>query len=318
MPVEKSEERDEFHVLTDSGTYTEHHYTNEKELEQLVVAHAEEVFGKNTLYVDVKQKIASKFQARITDGLLLDFRKKPIPHLWVVEYELGSHDLEKHVIPQLRGFVKAFDNEETITALRNAIYQEISRNEKKLRKFKELAQEREEVYLTVDKALQGDATILLVYDRLPWNIEERFDESDFTYDTYFMVFRTFEREGKLVHLVNPLHSFEESARTVELDVDSSTSIDVGGSVEEKMDYIRDSAVKELCKKCLAEFSTADILPRYGHWVVVKRNSREFLWIGFRQWFFAIEYLQRNGRWSRRTRIYDQDDWEKARGDFWTP
>jgi hypothetical protein len=56
MPVEKSEEGDEFHVLTDSGAYTEHHYKNEKELEELVVAHADEVFGKNTLYVDVKQK----------------------------------------------------------------------------------------------------------------------------------------------------------------------------------------------------------------------------------------------------------------------
>jgi hypothetical protein len=248
--------------------------------------------------------------------LLLDFRKKPVPHLWVVEYELGSHDLEKHVIPQLRGFVKAFDNEETITALRNAIYQEISRNEDKLRKFKELAQEKEEVYLTVDKALQRDATILLVYDRLPWNIEERFDESDFTYDTYFMVFRTFGREGKLVHLVNPLHSFEETARTVRSDVDSSTSVDVGASVEEKMDYIRDGTVKELCKKCLNEFPTAEILPRYGHWVVLRQNGTEFLWMGFRQSFFAIEYLQRNGNWSRRVRIYNQNDWDKSRGDIW--
>src|SRR2546428_12755656 len=150
MRVEKSEEGDKFHVLTESGTYTEHHYANEKELEQLVVAHAEEVFGKNTLYVDVKQKIASKFQARITDGLLLDFRKKPIPHLWVVEYELGSHDLERHVVPQLRGFVKAFSNEETIATVRDSVYNEINTDAKKQKLFKELTGDKLEPYLTLN------------------------------------------------------------------------------------------------------------------------------------------------------------------------
>ena len=205
MPVEKGEHADEFHILTDAGVYRERLYKTEEELERLVVAHAEEVFGRSTLYFDVKQRVASKLHAGITDGLLLDFRKKPNPHLWVVEYELYSHDLDKHVIPQLRRFVKAFSNEETIATVRDSVYTEITTNAQKLKAFKKLAGEKSEVYLTLNKTLHaGDATMLLVYDRLPENIDGIFDEADFNYDTRFMEFRTFESKGKMIHLVNPL------------------------------------------------------------------------------------------------------------------
>ncbi len=200
------EDENQYHVLTDSGVYKEHPYKNEQELERLVVAHAEDVFGKSTLYFGVKQKVASKLHARVTDGLFLDFTKKPIPYLWVVEYELDSHDLERHVIPQLRGFVKAFANEETTATLRSSIYDEINASAEKLRRFQELAGEKAEVYFTLDKALHGDATILVVYDRLPENLEKRLDEADFDYDARFIEFRTFENKGKLAHYFNPLRS----------------------------------------------------------------------------------------------------------------
>ena len=203
-----------FHLLTDTGVYRERTYKNEEELERLVVAHADEIFGKSTLYFDVKQRVATKLHSRVTDGLLLDFRKKPIPHLWVVEYEMYSHDLERHVIPQLRGFVKAFSNEETIATVRDSVYNEINTDAKKQKLFKELTGDKLEPYLTLNKTLHaGDATILLVYDRLPENIDEIFDESDFSYDTRFMEFRTFEGNGKLVHLVNPLLPGEAEAGT---------------------------------------------------------------------------------------------------------
>ena len=204
LPAETTQEGDNFQILTESGPYTERSYKSEKDLEELVTTRADEVFGKKTLYFGIKQKVASKLHPRVTDGVLIDFRKKPIPHFWVVEYELSSHDLERHVIPQLRGFVKAFGNEETTAAVRESIYQQITASEEKTKRFKELAGGESEIYYTLDKALHGDATILLVYDRVPEDIDEVLSESDFDYDTWLMEFRTFESHGKLVHLVNPL------------------------------------------------------------------------------------------------------------------
>jgi hypothetical protein len=154
--------------------------------------------------------VASRLHTRVTDGLLLDFRNKSIPHLCIVEYELYSHDLEKHVIPQLRGFVKAFENEETVTAVRETVYNEISTDNEKLKQFKELAGERSEVHFTLDRALHGNATLLVVFDRVPENIDDVLEEADFDYDTWITEFRTFEKDGRLVHLVNPLLPLEAS------------------------------------------------------------------------------------------------------------
>jgi hypothetical protein len=210
LPSERDEKGTEFQILTDTGVYRERPYKNEQELERLVVAHAEEVFGKSTLYFSVKQRVASKLHTRVTDGLLLDFRTKSIPHLCIVEYELYSHDLEKHVIPQLRGFVKAFENEETVTAVRETVYSQISTNDEKLRRFRELAGEGSEVHFTLDRALHGDATLLIVYDSVPENIDDVLEEADFDYDSWITEFRTFEKDGRLLHLVNPLLPFEGS------------------------------------------------------------------------------------------------------------
>jgi hypothetical protein len=210
LPHDKGDTSHEFQILTDSGVYQERPYKNEQELERLVVNHAEQVFGKSALYFSVKQRVASKLQARVTDGLLLDFNNKAIPHMWIVEYELNTHDLEKHVIPQLRGFVKAFENEETVTTVRETVYHEITASDEKLRRFKELAGEKSEVHFTLDRALHGNATLLIIYDRVPENIDDVLEEADFDYDTWITEFRTFEKDGRLVHLVNPLLPLETS------------------------------------------------------------------------------------------------------------
>src|SRR5207245_5544976 len=74
----------------------------------------------------------------------------------------------------------------------------------KLRKFKELAGKKSEMYFTLDKALHSSATILLIFDRVPEGIEDILAEADFDYDTYLMEFRTFQNNGKQVHFFNPL------------------------------------------------------------------------------------------------------------------
>ncbi len=193
-------------IILDGMTLREHEYAKEKELEDLVVSHSKEVFGPNALYFDLKQRLTSKLKPRITDGLLLDFKDTKSPNVFVVEYELASHDLEEKVIPQLRGFVKSFESEETIAAVREAIYRDISSNAEKLGQFRRLAGSQAEVYLTIDQALHRDSSILLVFDRTPPDIQDVFEASDFGFNTTLMEFRTFEARDRTVHLVSPLHT----------------------------------------------------------------------------------------------------------------
>lgn len=203
-------------MLTGSGIYNEHLYKDERELERLVVAHAEEMFGEGTLYFDIKQRVATKLATRVTDGLLLDFRFRKPPQLWVVEYELSSHSLQKHVIPQLRGFVKALTrNEETMTTVQDSIHKEITSDSKKLKLFKQHAGQNSETYLTLKQMLHSDYAIgcLVVYDRIPENTSEILEEADFDYDTRFLEFRTFLAPGKPpIYLVGPTTYNMDSAK----------------------------------------------------------------------------------------------------------
>lgn len=206
------EEGNPYFVLTDTGTYTEKPYKNEQELERLVVSHAKEVFGKDSIYFDVKQKVTSKLRPRITDGYLLAFDNVGHPRFWVVEYELSSHDLERDVAPQLRGFVKALQNEQTIAEIRDAIYHQVKSSPETLRRFKELAT-GEDLYFVINKALHEQPGVLVVFDWVDTEIRNWLGEEDLPPETLLIEFQTFEKDGKLIHRVNPLLPREQSRKT---------------------------------------------------------------------------------------------------------
>ncbi len=309
------EEVDEFHLLTDTGVYRERPYKHEQELERLAVTHAKEIFTADAFYFDVKQRVTGRYKPRVTDGLLLDFRDKKRPKFWIVEYELSSHDMESTVAPQIRGFLKALEDEGTLRELGNTIYDLMKSDPDRRKKFAELSGEDSDLHYVIDKILHEAPGILVVIDDIERHGEWQvlYDISD---DLYIIPFLTFECDGKLIHLANPLLTQREAGKNVRI----APGEVVGSSIEEKMAYIQDQAVKDLCKKCLSEFQTsgAEIRPMYGHWVSLRNNGREFLWIGFRQRFFAIQYLQQNGKWSNRIRIFNQTDWERVRSDIHVP
>src|SRR5262245_41022051 len=62
------------------------------------------------VYLDLKRKLGTKktITAGIPDGYLLDFSTPMSPRLHVVENELASHDLVRHVGVQLFNFAAAF------------------------------------------------------------------------------------------------------------------------------------------------------------------------------------------------------------------
>jgi hypothetical protein len=67
-------------------------FKNEEDLEKTVVNLSEDIFGKKSIYIDLKKKVKRKATSfsNIPDGYLLDFRSKI--KLWIVENELSTHD----------------------------------------------------------------------------------------------------------------------------------------------------------------------------------------------------------------------------------
>ncbi len=110
-------------IVTRDGTYHLYKYKNENDLERMVVEHSGEIFGKNTVYFDLKRKISSKSgRGTIPDGYVIDLKKNK---LYLIEVELISHSLMGHIQPQIAKFIMALDNEKTTSKLVDEFYNEI-------------------------------------------------------------------------------------------------------------------------------------------------------------------------------------------------
>jgi len=115
-------------IVTKDGTYHLYNYQNENELEKMVVEHSCEIFGKDTVYFDLKRKISSKAGfGTIPDGYVIDLKKNK---LYLIEVELISHSLKRHVLPQITNFIMALDNEDTVEKLVGEFYKELPKSNK--------------------------------------------------------------------------------------------------------------------------------------------------------------------------------------------
>ncbi|TBR08559.1 MAG: hypothetical protein EPO62_06675 [Candidatus Nitrosotenuis sp.] len=98
-------------VILNDEIYSPYSYKLEEELEKLAVEHTEKLFGKNSHFFNVKRKIVSKSGIGSTpDGYLVDFVSDKF---FIIEVELSSHDIVRHVMNQLSRFKLAMGNSET-------------------------------------------------------------------------------------------------------------------------------------------------------------------------------------------------------------
>ncbi len=94
----------------------------------MVVEHSCEIFGKDTVYFDLKRKISSKAGfGTIPDGYVIDFKQGK---LYLIEVELIRHSLKSHVLPQITNFIMALDNENTAEKLVSEFYKELPKSKK--------------------------------------------------------------------------------------------------------------------------------------------------------------------------------------------
>ena len=105
------------------------------------------LFGENTIYFDRKMLITSNAKiSKIPNGLLLAVKSRNDAKLWIVEYELSTHDLQSQIFPQIVGFVKALKNEVTKRIIRESIYKTIRGSQDSVKKIKSILPSEEEVY----------------------------------------------------------------------------------------------------------------------------------------------------------------------------
>lgn len=90
-------------LISDNKTYRYYEYTLEAEFEKVIVDKSQQIFGKNTVYIDIKKKIGNEI-ITIPDGYLIDFSFAEKTRLYIIENEISTHDPYKHIGSQILKF----------------------------------------------------------------------------------------------------------------------------------------------------------------------------------------------------------------------
>lgn len=101
---------------------------NEDEFEQVVKEHAKDIFGEQSIYLDIKTKLKSKLgTGSVPDGFLIFFGD--VPQWRIVEVELSGHPLHDHIVAQVGRFINGIENPSTQRGVVNAIDEEIRKDD---------------------------------------------------------------------------------------------------------------------------------------------------------------------------------------------
>ncbi len=201
-------------LLIDGVKYEEWTPPNEDEFEREVGKHAEEIFGKDAKYFDLKHKLASRSgTGSIPDGYVITLGNKP--EVQIIEFELASHT-QQHVVNQVVNIISGIENATAQQKICNAIEDEINQDEifvaRIVKAIKPFAIHR---FLS-DSFSNTLPTINIIIDKSWPALEEAI--SKITPPPRIIEFQTFTREGiglaVHAHLFEPLYKETATVKNV--------------------------------------------------------------------------------------------------------
>lgn len=192
-------------ILVDGVKYELWTPKAEAELERIVEEHAEDVFGKQSMYFKVKKKLESKSKiGSIPDGYVVTLEETPVWH--IVEVELSSHPLYEHIVSQMSKFINGIKNLQSQKVIADAIYEEIDRDDfLKIRLKKAIG--TTEIHKFLSDLLMTPPMITVIIEKDTEQLREALQALAYQYQRIKVVeFQTFARTdiGMPVHA----HLFE--------------------------------------------------------------------------------------------------------------
>ncbi|KUG22813.1 hypothetical protein ASZ90_007396 [hydrocarbon metagenome] len=91
-------------IIIGNKEYYLYDFNNEPEFEKAVIENQAYLFGKDSVYIDVKRRIGRDNHRGIPDAFLIDFYDTKKPQLYIVENEIASHDVYAHISEQIARF----------------------------------------------------------------------------------------------------------------------------------------------------------------------------------------------------------------------
>ncbi len=191
-------------LLIDGVKYEVWTPPSEAEFEQVVKEHALDIFGEESTYFDIKQKLKSKSGiGSIPDGYALVLTDKP--RWYIVEVELSSHPVFEHIVSQMHRFMIGIKNPLSRKEVVDALYDEISKDQVLKAKI-ESKTGSPEVYKLLDNLVSKLPKLAVVIEEETEELREAVE--GLRLETEVVELRTFVRKGADIsqhaHLFEPL------------------------------------------------------------------------------------------------------------------
>jgi hypothetical protein len=261
-------------LVIDGKKYNLMDLEKEKQLEEFVIQHYNEIFGIESLYFDIKPELRS--QAGIgskPDGIVVVFDR---PSYYVVEIERAEHGIHDHVITQISKLKEAFVK---------------SKIEGDLYKF-------------LTDLFSSKPVVVIIIDRLRDELEEAV--GGLPLESKIVEFKTFAREDApniYAHLFEPIGG---SSREKEVMVTHLEEKE-----KEMIDQMESDEIKALLSECLKrlELLHLQMKPLKGRWISVWFKGKRFMYIAARQKFFKICVQKPDGKWLDDSQIRNKAELE---------
>ncbi len=193
-----------YKILTKQGILEPYKYSSESELEREIVKNKGAVFGKKSIYFDIKKKIGNT----IPDGYWLDLTFHTEPKLYFVEIEMENHDLYGHIAEQLLKFSMAFDDNKY--KLKNILMEEIAQDSIKQKLLKEYileSQFSDETELLYHVIYEMPISIIIIIDEYTEQLERV--QSKLSDEITVLEFQSYKSNDEVVHRFTPFYDNEE-------------------------------------------------------------------------------------------------------------
>jgi len=192
-------------LLIDGAKFEE--WTPQKEVEEfhpIVKEHIKDIFGEQSFFLEASKLKSEAGKGSIPDGFVIILGEKPEWH--ILEMELSSHDVYKHVVDQVGRFINGIGSTSTQHKIVEAIYQEIIQNKVLKAEFEEIIGSNE-VYKSLNDLISKPPVLTVIIEEKTPELEEAL--SLLRYSPINIVeFQTFRRAGTEsvhAHLFKPLH-----------------------------------------------------------------------------------------------------------------
>jgi hypothetical protein len=184
-------------LLINGARYEQWTPPSEEAFEDTIKEHVQEIFGENSVYLDLKHRLLGSDIAGIPDAyaITLDPDK-----LWIVEVELSTHNVFEHIIPQLGKFLAGLKRPATRDKLCNVLFNEIESRSN----FKQILSRKGEIFKFVSNLVTKSPEVVVIIDRWVSGLEDI--EAALSANITICEFVTFYRKD--VGLSAHAHQFE--------------------------------------------------------------------------------------------------------------